>query len=234
MARVHSCVSRRGRPSAEEYIGGARVIQNVVICASFSPLCFGVPIADVANGGCSPEQPARYSIVHSFAWWPTLSVVVLASVTDIRSRRIPNWLVFPALIAGIVASGWLHGRDGIGRSLAGSGLAVLFCGLFYWLGGLGAGDLKLCAAVGAWIGPHQLFVAQVATGIVGGIWVLIWALYDGFLADLLRSTGGLVYGWITGKSLRNPEMTIENPLRRKMPYAPAIAIGTLFSFFLVK
>ena len=171
--------------------------------------------------------------MHSFAWWPTLSVVVLASVTDLRSRRIPNWLVLPFLVAGIVVSGWLHGRGGIGRSLAGAGLAVLFCGFLYWLGGLGAGDLKLCAAIGAWLGPHQLFVAQVATGIVGGLWVLVWAVYDGFLADLLKSTGHLVFGWVKGGALRNPEMTIENPLRRKMPYAPAIAIGTVFSFFLV-
>jgi prepilin peptidase CpaA len=171
--------------------------------------------------------------VNSFAWWPTLILLLMACITDLRSRRIPNWLVLPFLVAGFVVSGCLHGRSGIGRSLAGVGLAILLCGLFYWLGGLGAGDLKLCAAIGAWIGPHQLFIAQVATGIVGGIWVLVWAIYAGFLAELFKGTGDLALGWVGLGRLQDPEMTLENPLRRKMPYAPAIAIGTLLSFFAV-
>ena len=171
--------------------------------------------------------------MHSYAWWPTLIAVVLASITDLRSRRIPNWLALPFLVAGFVASGWLHGREGIGRSVAGAGLAALLCGFFYWLGGLGAGDLKLCVGIGAWIGPHQLFIAQVATGIVGGIWVLIWAVSAGFVGELLSNTGGLVFGWVRRGALRDAEMTLDNPLRRKIPYAPAIAIGTLLSFFAV-
>lgn len=169
--------------------------------------------------------------MHSFAWWPTLILLVLVSITDLRSRRIPNWLVLPFLGAGLVVSALLHGWRGIGQSLAGVGLAIVICGAFYWLGGLGAGDLKLCAAIGAWIGPHQLFIAQIATGIVGGIWVLVWAVYAGFVADLIKSTGDLVFGWVKRGTLRDPEMRLDNPLRRKMPYAPAIAIGTVLSFF---
>jgi len=169
--------------------------------------------------------------VHSFAWWPTLIVMVLVSITDLRTRRIPNWVVFPYLGAGIAVSSWLQGWQGTERSLAGMGLAIVICGLFYWLGGLGAGDLKLCAAIGAWIGPQQLFIAQVVTGVVGGIWVLVWALYAGFLGELLKGTGELAFGWAARGSFKNPEMTIDNPQRRKLPYAPAIAIGTLLSFF---
>ena len=88
--------------------------------------------------------------MHSIAWWPTVVVVAIATITDLRCRRIPNWLVFPYLAAGIAVSSWLQGWQGAGRSLAGMGLAIVICGLFYWLGGLGAGDLKLCAAIGAW------------------------------------------------------------------------------------
>ena len=169
--------------------------------------------------------------MHSFAWWPMLILLILVSITDLRSRRIPNWLVFPFLGAGLIVSAWLHGREGIGQSLTGVALAVAICGVFYWLGGLGAGDVKLCAAIGAWIGPHQLFIAQIATGVVGGIWVLAWAVYAGFAADLFESTGNLVFGWLKQGSIQNSEITLDNPLRRKMPYAPAIAIGTLLSFF---
>ena len=171
--------------------------------------------------------------MHSFAWWPTLITLVLVCITDLRSRRIPNWIVLPFLAAGLLTSAWLHGSEGVARSLGGVGLAIVICGVFFWLGGLGAGDLKLCAAIGAWIGPYQLFIAQVATGIVGGIWVLIWALYAGFLAELFSSTADLASGWVKRGGHRDPALTLDNPLRRKMPYAPAIAIGTLLSFFAV-
>jgi prepilin peptidase CpaA len=169
--------------------------------------------------------------MHSIAWWPTLIVLVLVSITDLRSRTIPNWVVLPFLVAGLGASAWVHGWGGIRQSLAGATLALVICGAFFWLGGLGAGDVKLCAAIGAWIGPQQLFIAQVVTGIVGGIWVLVWALYAGFAAELFQGTGDLAFGWVKRGKLRDPDMTIDNPLRRKMPYAPAIAIGTLLSFF---
>jgi len=94
------------------------------------------------------------------------------------------------------------------------------------MGGMGAGDVKLCAAIGAWIGPGQLFIALVLTGLAGGVMVIAWAAYAGFLKDLFRGTGDLMFG-----GAKREEVTLSNPLRRKMPYAPAIAIGTLFSFF---
>ncbi|MDR3750930.1 MAG: A24 family peptidase [Terracidiphilus sp.] len=169
--------------------------------------------------------------MHSFAWWPTLIVLAVASFTDLRSRRIPNWLVFPFLLAGIVVSGWLHGWQGIGQSFAGLGLGLLIYGFIFWLGGMGAGDVKLCAAIGAWIGPGQLFMALIITGMIGGIMVLCWAAFGGFLKELFTGTGDLVFGWKQRGMHRDPELALTNPLKRKMAYAPAIAIGTLISFF---
>lgn len=164
--------------------------------------------------------------MHSFAWWPTLVVVVVATVTDLRSRRIPNWLVLPFLGAGILVSGWLHGWHGLGQSLAGAGLGLVLFGIFFWLGGMGAGDVKLAAAIGAWVGPQQLLIALVLTGLAGGAIVLVWAVAGGFLNELFRDTGSLLFS-----RGQHGEMVLSNPLRRKMPYAPAIAIGALLSFF---
>jgi len=96
---------------------------------------------------------------------------------------------------------------------------------------MGAGDVKLCAAIGAWIGPDQLFIALVVTGMAGGIMVLCWAAFGGFFKELFKGAGDLVFGWTKRGNLRDPEAVVTNPLRRKMPYAPAIAIGTLISFF---
>ena len=169
--------------------------------------------------------------MNSFAWWPTLIVLAVATFTDLRNRRIPNWLVLPFMLAGIAVSGWLHGWHGIGQSFAGLGLGVLIYGFLFWLGGMGAGDVKLCAAIGAWIGPNQLFIALVITAMAGGIMVLCWAAFGGFLKDLFTGAGSVVFGWKERGMHRDPEMVLSNPLKRKMPYAPAIAIGTLISFF---
>ena len=96
---------------------------------------------------------------------------------------------------------------------------------------MGAGDVKLCAAIGAWIGPSQLFVALLVTGLAGGVMVLGWAALGGFMKELFMGAADILFGWTRRGLHRNPEMTLSNPRKRKMPYAPAIAIGTLFSFF---
>ena len=101
--------------------------------------------------------------MHSFAWWPTLIVLGVATFTDLRSRRIPNWLVLPFLVAGIAVSGWFHGWHGVGQSLAGVALGTLIYGFLFWMGGMGAGDVKLCA----WFrsdGLYDIATSQAAAG----------------------------------------------------------------------
>jgi prepilin peptidase CpaA len=169
--------------------------------------------------------------MNSVAWWPTLIVLAIATVTDLQSRRIPNWLVLPFLVAGICVSGWLYGWPGIGRSLAGVAVGAAVLGVLYWLGGMGMGDLKLCAAIGAWVGPTQLLFALVITSMVGGIMALCWAAAGGFLGELFQGTTDLIFGFKKRGFHPHSELVLSNPLTRKMPYAPAIAIGTIFSFF---
>lgn len=165
------------------------------------------------------------------AWWPTVIVLAVATFTDMRSRRIPNWLVLPFLVVGIVVSAWFHGWHGIGQSLMGLGMGALIFGILAWMGGMGMGDVKLCAAIGAWIWPSQLLLALVIIGMVGGIMAVGWAAIGGFLGELFTGAGDLIFGWKKRGMRGNPELTLSNPRARKMPYAPAIAIGTLISFF---
>ncbi|MGA9062912.1 MAG: A24 family peptidase, partial [Terracidiphilus sp.] len=99
--------------------------------------------------------------MHSFAWWPMVIVLGVATFTDLRSGRIPNWLVLPFFVCGIAVFAWLHGWHGVEQSLGGAGLGFLIYGVLFWMGGMGAGDVKLCTAIGAWIGPYQLFLALV-------------------------------------------------------------------------
>jgi prepilin peptidase CpaA len=178
-----------------------------------------------------PEAERKSWTMHSIAWWPTLTVLAVATFTDLRSRRIPNWLVLPFMLAGIIVSGWTHGWHGIGQSFYGLGLGALLFGIIFWLGGMGMGDVKLIAAIGAWVGPEQLLVALVITGIVGGIMAICWAVAGGFLGDLFSGTGDIIAGWTERGMRAHSTLVLDNPVTRKMPYAPAIAAGTLMSFF---
>jgi len=143
--------------------------------------------------------------MHSFAWWPTVVVVVLATLTDLRNRTIPNWLSLPFLLLGLIVPAWLHGWQGFAQSLEGFGLGALVYGFLSWFGGMGMGDVKLVAAIGAWIGPHQVLFAMLLIAMAGGLMALSWA----------------AVGYFQGKVWKS----------QKIPYAPAIAIGTLISFF---
>jgi len=186
--------------------------------------------------------------MRSFAWWPTLIVLAVAMFTDLRSRRIPNWLVLPFLLAGIVISPWRqdwggnsqsigwHGLGqfrwyGLGQSFAGLGLGLLIYGFLFCLGGMGGGDVKLCAALGAWIGPVQMFWALFFTSLAGGIMVLCWIVYHKVFRKLLLRAGDLVFDKRRNGMGRKPEASLADLLKRRMPYAPAITIGTLISSF---
>jgi len=168
--------------------------------------------------------------MHSFAWWPTVVVLAIATITDLRSRRIPNWLVLPFLVAGIGVSGWFHGWHGVGQSFEGLGLGALIYGILAWKGGMGMGDVKLVAGIGAWIGPEQLMVALVIAAMAGGIIILGWALWR-FLQSKVFGSGVLSSGNGKGSLRPQPDLSFGELLSRKMPYAPAIAVGTLISFF---
>lgn len=169
--------------------------------------------------------------MHSIAWWPMLILLAAATVVDLRSRRIPNWLVLPFLTAGVIATTVSHGGKGLGQSMGGIALAAAVTGILCWLRGMGLGDLKLCAAVGAWIGPAQLGTALVATGIAGGALALLWAACHGSVGEALDGSGDLISGFVTKGVRPHPHLVLDNPSARAMPYAPAIAVGTIFSFF---
>jgi prepilin peptidase CpaA len=169
--------------------------------------------------------------MHSIAWWPLVLVMTTAALADLRTQRIPNWLVFPFLLSGIVVCAFVGGWRGLGQSLSGILVASALMGLLYVLGGMGMGDVKLCAGIGAWVGPEQLLFALAFMGLAGGVMALGWALWRGLLKELLTGTGDLMVG-LASRGLRpHPTLVLSNPVARRMPYAPAIAVGAILSFF---
>jgi prepilin peptidase CpaA len=132
---------------------------------------------------------------------------------------------------GLIASCWTHGWLGLGHSLEGFGLGVLIYGILFMMGGMGMGDVKLMAAVGIWLGPMQLFTAMIITAIAGGVIALCMGMAGGYLRDSLKGTISLIFGLKKNGLRPHPELSLDRPGAHKMPYAPAIAIGTIMSFF---
>jgi prepilin peptidase CpaA len=121
----------------------------------------------------------------------------------------------------------LSGWTGLGQSLGGIALAIAIVGGLCWLRTMGFGDLKLCAAAGAWIGPSSLLFALAITAMVGGILAIIYAVWKGKLGLALERTVNL------SRRPHANRIDVSHPEALTIPYAPAIAAGVVFSFFAV-
>jgi prepilin peptidase CpaA len=118
---------------------------------------------------------------------PVIALVALAARADVRTRKIPNAITFPALLLGLAMHTALHGFEGTRSSLAGlavAGLVLLPGWRFRWMG---AGDVKLMAAVGAWLAWPQALIAVLASLVMGGVIALIVALRRGLLRTALAN-----------------------------------------------
>jgi prepilin peptidase CpaA len=146
-----------------------------------------------------------------------------AVVTDVRSRRIPNWLT--GAIAGggfglAFGGGGVTPLDALLGLLA--GLALMLPG--HMIGATGAGDVKLMAAIGVFLGPGLVFRAFLYSALAGGVMALAIASRRGLLTETVLGTTGLV----TSPSATRD--TIVTPGRgNRFPYGPAIAAGTLIA-----
>ena len=153
-----------------------------------------------------------------------LSLGLAAAVyTDVRTRRIPNWLT-----AGMASAGFgIAFGGGVVTPVQATlgllaGLALMMPG--HVIGATGAGDVKLMAAVGAVVGPEMAFRAFLYSAVAGGVFALAVAMRRGILANTLQDAGRLVTAPAVARA------AIESPSRsNRFAYGPAIAVGTLVS-----
>lgn len=156
-------------------------------------------------------------------------LVCMAAVWDVRRRRVPNVLVFPAAVLGIALQLALAGWQGGAAALGGLavGLALLFPG--YLLGTTGAGDVKLMAAVGTFLGPQDAALAALASIAVGGLIALGYAASSIFQPESVspwRRWGLMCRTFVTTfKPIYLPPAEGE-VMGRKFPFAVSIALGT--------
>jgi len=174
-----------------------------------------------------------------FAFFVTAVVALVAALIDLRRFRVPNVLTFPLCISGLVFHAVVNGLSGLQHSAAGIAVGLVTLLLFYVLGVMGAGDVKLLAAIGAWIGaPHIVYVFGVA-GIVAGIHSLVVLAWQRRLHEIPAMFQVAMIQMLTlGRHLARTDSatvpsTVQRPDRHRyvMPFAAMIAIGVLLVAF---
>ncbi len=165
-------------------------------------------------------------------WFVTLTLVV-AAIIDGKQLKVPNWITFPMIVSGWAFNTWAFGWEGLGISLLGTivGLALLMPA--YAIGGMGAGDVKLLAGVGAWVGSSVTFYSFCVSAIIGGViavaMVLLqrrWEKHKTQFFSILNeiTTVGSPTELATIAAERKSRMML-------LPYGIPIAIGTITYFF---
>ena len=160
------------------------------------------------------------------------AVLIVACISDLRTRRIPNLLTLStasaALLFHLLTGGWTAALWSLGGCLLG---AALFFPMFA-LRGMGAGDVKLLAAIGAWLGPGQVAVVALATSVVGGVLGLIVALGYGYLRTALANLWMLLMHWRVAGVRPLPAVTLQGAKGPRLAYAVPMAIGTVVTIWL--
>ncbi|HID76545.1 MAG TPA: prepilin peptidase [Planctomycetaceae bacterium] len=171
-------------------------------------------------------------ITENWHIWLVSALLVVAAVIDGYKLKVPNWLTFPMIISGWIYSFAFYGWAGLGWSLAGTAVGLGLLLPAYAIGGMGAGDVKLLAGVGAWVWATHTFWAFAVSAVVGGLIALAMVLYrrawahhkDQFLVILTEIF-----------IIRDPNQLAALAAERKgrmllLPYGIPIAVGTIAYF----
>lgn len=156
-----------------------------------------------------------------------------AAVSDLRSRRIPNWMTMPVLLLGFVYQGTFHGWAGILDGLQGIGIGAGPLLLMWLIGSGGGGDVKLMGALNAWLGfrlSMLVLVCSIFCVLLGSIIMWLWSVFQkpARLKKLMRP------GTSTTPRKRVPvsRMTVEQRKeRRLMPFAIPVGVATWMVVF---
>ena len=158
-----------------------------------------------------------------------LGIAVIGASTDIATRRIPNWLTYTGMLAGIVGHGVLQGWRGLGGSIAGGLIAGGAFLVFFLVHAMGAGDVKLIAAIGCMVGPTPAVHVVLASAIAGGIFAIVLSLWRRKLRTVLANVVDLVRFHAVAGAEVHPSLNLSNPQAARLPYGVAIAAGVLYS-----
>ena len=166
-------------------------------------------------------------------WQATCAILVpgvlLASWIDFSQRRVPNWLNLALIVTGFVAQAVFNGRsgvlDGTWGLLAGFGLLIIP----WMMHGMGAGDVKLMAAIGVWFGPALTLYSFALGGLIGGVVAVIMILSTGRLRMAYVNLGLIVNKVSTRQAMFSEFASAKSfgATSQLLPYGVPLTAGTL-------
>lgn len=178
------------------------------------------------------------AVLENWPVWTVTIFLILAAVIDGFELKVPNWLTFPMILSGwaysVAAAAWAGDSllAGLGWTLAGTAVGLLLLLPAYAIGGMGAGDVKLMAGVGAWVHVTHTFYAFCATAIVGAVLAVAMVLFRRAWRKHANQFWLIAMEIMT---IRDPNQLSEIAAERKssmllLPYGIPIAIGSIAYF----
>ncbi len=166
---------------------------------------------------------------------PSLEVIfvifLIAAVScDVSDHRIPNMITLFAAAVGVSSHLYLGGLQGASLSLGGFALGMIFLLPFYLLGGMGAGDVKMMGAIGAFVGPHAALLAvgvALICGAAGGVGLLLFSVLSSHRSSRSETARDARDGSVTAGNRVFRTVAVNQTLKTRFPYALAIAAGGL-------
>lgn len=165
-----------------------------------------------------------------FAFTVAVLLVPLALVIsyyDVRYRRIPNLFVLATLCSGLVLNAYFGGLNGLLMSVAGCALALGLMLVLHVLGAMGAGDVKLFAAIGSVLGLHLVLPTFLVVALTGGALAVVSMVRAGSVRTTLFNVARIFVGLLPGWEM--PRFSVPADRRHTIPYGVAITLGSLIS-----
>jgi len=162
-------------------------------------------------------------------------LVPLAAVIayyDVRYRRIPNAFVLAAFSGGVVMNTILGGLQGIYSSLTGCVLAFVLMFMFHVFGAMGAGDVKLFAAIGAVTGIQLVVPTFIVVILTGGLLAVVSIIRAGIVMTTLHRVLQIFVGMLPGWQM--PKFAVPVDRRHTIPYGVAITMGSIISIVIFR
>ncbi|MCA9036924.1 MAG: prepilin peptidase [Planctomycetaceae bacterium] len=160
------------------------------------------------------------------------AILILAAWIDGKELRVPNWITFPMVLSGLVYSTCVGGLGGLGAGLMGMCVGLLTLLPLYSVGGMGAGDVKLMAGIGAWLGWKVTLLAFCVSVIVGAVMAVLMVLWSRKAKHHYSNFLMILSEWMV---IRNPVELSRIAAERKptmalLPYGIPICIGSIGYF----
>lgn len=165
-----------------------------------------------------------------------ITTVLAAGIYDLRFRRIPNWLNVSGVIAGLLMNAALFSGHGLAQAGLGIACALLIYVPLYLVRGMGAGDVKLMAAVGAIAGPWNWLGIFVLTALLGGLASVILIGLRRRVLETSVNVATIVTELchLRPPSRSNPSLDIRDPNALRLPHGTVIALGSMAFLLLSK